>query len=136
MEWHASHRFPCEPESSRSARRFCAEQLVAVFGEAIVELDSFDTAALVVSELITNSVNAGSILICLNLRVAASALRITVHDDADGLPSQRDAQSADVHGRGLAIIDSLCTEWGVTVAGDGKRVWADVELPPELSHVA
>jgi hypothetical protein len=136
MEWHASHRFPCAPESSRNARTFCAEQLVAVFGESVVEVDSFDIAALVVSELVTNSVNAGSVLICLNLRVAASALRITVHDDAAALPSQRQATSADVHGRGLAIIDSLCMEWGVTVAPDGKRVWADVELPPGLSHVA
>ena len=136
MTWKVSRSYRPDPRSSRSARAFCTQQLGAVLGDSALFADTYHTAALIVSELVTNAVNAGSATICLRLEVADAALRISVRDDAAGTPRERHADVDDVHGRGLAIVDSLSRTWGVTELEQGKRVWADVALPGDLARAA
>ena len=88
---------------------------------------------LVVSELVGNAVRHGRPPVGLRLRKTDSGVRVDVHDespstrpDAPGLVGA-DAES----GRGLFLVDAVSAETGVeNIAGDGKRVWAQVEPEP------
>jgi anti-sigma regulatory factor (Ser/Thr protein kinase) len=85
-------------------------------------------AEYVVSELVTNAVNASTrdgepacdelgrlLTIGLALRAGSGLLRIEVWDRADGTPVARDAGSDAVSGRGLAMIAYFSSaRWGWT----------------------
>jgi anti-sigma regulatory factor (Ser/Thr protein kinase) len=114
---------------------FCAEQLADYLGSTEVALEVVDTARLIVSELITNAVNASCSGTDLQLSCEGGSLRIAVDDDGDGLPTMRTAEQRDENGRGLAIIAALAANWGVVdYPNDGKQVWAEVTLPLALNR--
>ena len=75
---------------------------------------SLEDVVLVVSELVTNSVRAGAKTISVRLQLSDDRLQLQVADDADGVPTPREAQPHDVRGRGLAITEALADEWGVS----------------------
>ncbi|MEW1697447.1 ATP-binding protein [Streptomyces sp. NPDC091278] len=88
-----------------------------------------DTVALVVSELITNAVvhTASGRVIC-ELREGEETLRIAVRDEGGPAgPRIRDC-GEDERGRGLLIVDALCTAWGAERTGHGTAqvVWAEL----------
>jgi Histidine kinase-like ATPase domain len=104
---------------------------------------SIDVTELLVSELITNVVqastgpdgkplydDAGNLhLLWVRLLSDHSHLLIEVWDDLPGLlgaPAMRNASPEQESGRGLAMVDTLCDDWGwENVPGrSGKRVWA------------
>ncbi|WP_229916527.1 ATP-binding protein [Streptomyces hydrogenans] len=129
------HRFafelPARTESVGRARRLTEERLV-LWGRGP---EIRDTAALVVSELVTNAVlhTASSRIVC-ELRQGADALRIAVRDEGGPAgPRIRDC-GADERGRGLLIVDALCASWGAERTGHGTAqiVWA--ELPHHLGE--
>jgi anti-sigma regulatory factor (Ser/Thr protein kinase) len=83
------------------------------------------TAALLVSELVTNAVrhDAGK-EITLSIRTRHGRLRVEVHDSASGMPdptAETDEEAED--GRGLLLVDSLADEWGFYQTPDGKAVY-------------
>ncbi|WP_369225918.1 ATP-binding protein [Streptomyces sp. R39] len=88
-----------------------------------------DTAELVVTELVTNSVrHARSTTIRVTVRrLAGGTVQVAVidmsHDMPVLLPPTEDAED----GRGLAVIDAVSTQWGTDLLPWGKRVWADLE---------
>lgn len=90
--------------------------------------DVIANAEMIVSELLTNAVNAR----CSGTEVMLSArdgrVRIEVHDDADGLPELQQPAITDQRGRGLLIVSALSTDWGVECSARGKRVWAELAL--------
>lgn len=89
-----------------------------------------EDAALVVSELVGNSVRAGcgeSFL--LRLDWTPRRLRIEVHDDAPGQPQLVHAEPIAETGRGMWIVSQLAVRWGVTAKRPGKVVWAEIALP-------
>jgi signal transduction histidine kinase len=92
---------------------------------ADVEFD----AILIASELVTNSIQAGSTQVVLTVRVHRSRVRLTVGDDGAGLPQIVYSGRDEPHGRGLALVGALAREWGVDLVPIGKEVWADVALP-------
>ncbi|MDV5149390.1 ATP-binding protein [Streptomyces sp. SBC-4] len=88
-----------------------------------------DTVALVVSELVTNAVvhTASNRVIC-ELREGEDTLRIAVRDEGGPAgPRMRDC-GEDERGRGLLIVDALCTAWGADRTGHGTAqiVWAEL----------
>jgi signal transduction histidine kinase len=85
-----------------------------------------DDAELIVSELVTNAIDADCGGAQLTVTVEAGVVRIEVEDDASGLPQPADAGSNDERGRGLAIVAALSTRWGYERLGRGKRVWAEL----------
>ena len=94
------------------------------------------SAAVVVSELVTNAmIHVGS---DINLTVSEyrQAIRIAVRDNSPDLPVER-PEAVDVHGRGLAIVAGLSSAWGVLPGpGGGKVVWAVLDGSPGPTPVA
>ncbi|MEW2382600.1 ATP-binding protein [Micromonospora sp. NPDC047707] len=87
---------------------------------------SMDDAVLIADELVANAVRHGGG--CLRLQIqAGSRVTIAAVDGSAVVPRRRDPDGDG--GRGLAIIEALCDEWGVTDLDDGhKCVW--VRLRP------
>ncbi|MDX2696371.1 ATP-binding protein [Streptomyces ipomoeae] len=91
--------------------------------------DTCDTAALVVSELVTNAiVHTASTQIVCELHDGDELVRIAVRDEgcAPGEPHPSPQRPEEEHGRGLLLIESLCRSWGAQPSGLGLLVWADL----------
>jgi anti-sigma regulatory factor (Ser/Thr protein kinase) len=93
-------------------------------------------AALIVSELVTNSVLHASVgpnqALTVELTTLEDRLRITVIDPGSRLEPRLAPPNADTPGGfGLVVVDELCTAWGVARDGIGTtRVWCDLLLEP------
>ncbi|SFE08486.1 Histidine kinase-like ATPase domain-containing protein [Actinacidiphila alni] len=117
--------WPHGPRSVGRARRLLVHHLAAW---DLAHLT--DTAELIVSELVTNSVNHAreprGRLIATRFERVDSGVRIEVHDANDHKPERREALSDEESGRGLALVDALTDgRWGVSDRpGVGKLVWA------------
>lgn len=122
-------RFPATPRSVARARRAVSGAL----GEWGVGQADVATAALVVSELVTNAVRHGLVpgrLVELRLTYdLGKAVNVEVSDAGDGRPPtgtaapplpDDDAES----GRGLALVAAFADAWGVDDRVVGKTVWA------------
>lgn len=89
-----------------------------------------DSAALVVSELVTNSVRHAKVprgrLIRTRFERLGTGIRIEVHDAPGIRPELRSAAPDAESGRGLALVDVITSgQWGVSERGGvGKLVWA------------
>jgi len=130
-----SHRYPCDLTSPSQARDFTTRELGHSL-RAIEEAEEFiDRAVLVVSELMTNAVNAQCHTTTLTIVIHSDRVRVAVHDDATGRPVMQHAAPADDHGRGLQIVRSVTPSWGVDYDQVGKEVWAEISLPDRL-HAA
>jgi anti-sigma regulatory factor (Ser/Thr protein kinase) len=121
--------FPCHRSTPQRAREFCLRFLREVLPGNSAARDVIDGCLLVVSELGTNAVQAGSTMVGISVEVHRDHVRLAVDDDGPGLPGPVAARASDRRGRGLAIVDSLSRAWGVQPQPHGKRVWADVAIP-------
>ncbi|MEU5882370.1 ATP-binding protein [Spirillospora sp. NPDC047279] len=94
-----------------------------------------DDAAVVTSELVTNSLNAEPrrIVFTIDHERRAGTVHITVWDDASGAPELREPDYVSQSGRGLHIVNGLSAEWGWERAEGlgGKYVWAKLGPKPE-----
>lgn len=87
-------------------------------------------AELVVSELVSNVVRHVGGLFDVRWQRAGDVLRVEVTDR--GSPLDLRVPETEVlaeSGRGLLIVDSLSSAWGVVHAPDGKMVWAELTMP-------
>ncbi len=95
-------------------------------------------AALIVSELVTNSVIHADVgpsrSLTLDCAILEDRLRITVTDPGSGhVPQLRGPDEESRGGLGLQIVDKLSSEWGVTRDSAGRTsVWCDLllDVPP------
>jgi anti-sigma regulatory factor (Ser/Thr protein kinase) len=90
-----------------------------------------DTAELVVSELVTNSVRASARLtgpvVRLWLGSDRARMLIQVWDAVGEMPARRDAGPQSETGRGLMLVAELTSRWDACrVQGGGKVTWAVV----------
>jgi anti-sigma regulatory factor (Ser/Thr protein kinase) len=84
-----------------------------------------DDVMLVASELVTNVVlhtQHGGRVLAWN----SDPVRLEVHDTSPRPPVVTDTQPG---GRGLRIIDAICSSWGTTIVPTGKVVWAEFGRP-------
>jgi anti-sigma regulatory factor (Ser/Thr protein kinase) len=92
-----------------------------------------DDAALVVSELVSNSVRHararqdGTLLV--SLRLMPEELIVEVTDGGGGEPVMQAAAADAATGRGLVVIDALARRWGTRYDAAGTTVWAVLRLP-------
>lgn len=114
---------PFSAEAPSRARAFVAGR-TAGLPEPVVA-----TAALLVSELVSNAVRHGAPNICLHVRVDPDRVVVAVRDGAAQLPVAPGADLGRTTGRGLLIAAALADAWGVvpedaSTGGRGKTVWA------------
>src|SRR5581483_10608027 len=131
----AETRLVATPAAASAARRFIVETLEEWDLETAV-----DDAVLCGSELVTNAVlHAGGELV---VRLTNSDGEVLL-EVVDEMPLQLSAvqprttglDNAGMTGRGLSVLATLATEWGVDRvdlegAGEGKVVWARFPVEP------
>jgi anti-sigma regulatory factor (Ser/Thr protein kinase) len=125
--------------SAATVARRAAEQL---FADAL-DRSRLGDLALVVSELVTNAVVHGRGAIALKLQRDGEIVRGEVVDEGGGFEREiRERGPDDLGGRGLMIVESLSSRWGVYEGT--THVWfeldpgaTDLELTePELGEPA
>src|SRR4051812_23880356 len=125
LEATAALRLPPDPRSAREARKFIAEFCTA----AQLPEDFCFTAALMVSELVTNAVIHGRTSATIEVHRPPGTLRVAVRDDNPQLPPLGDKPTLDAEsGRGLMIVAALADRWGVEQAIDGKAIWFELNV--------
>jgi anti-sigma regulatory factor (Ser/Thr protein kinase) len=119
-----SSTLPAEPSAVRDARVRVRDTLTGW------DLDDLSfTAELLVSELVTNALRyASGGPIGLRL-LRDRTLVCEVRDQSDALPRARQAAEDDENGRGLQVVQRLAKRWGSRLAGSGKVVWCELDLP-------
>jgi anti-sigma regulatory factor (Ser/Thr protein kinase) len=127
MSHTATCDFACDPDTPAQARGWSVEHIVELLPREVA-IPIIDDATLVVSELVTNALRAGCHQATLELAVAEGALRVSVVDDAPGDPHILYAKPEDTNGRGLWLVATIARDWGVTLLGQRKRVWAELAL--------
>ena len=107
--------------SVRDARRFLAVVLED-WGA-----DRFDFGApQVLSELATNAALHARTIFTVHVHQQDECLLIEVSDASPRLPRARHYALDATTGRGIGLVAALSTDWGTTVNGAGKTVWARV----------
>jgi anti-sigma regulatory factor (Ser/Thr protein kinase) len=111
---------PPETKSARKARQFVAD----VIGDAGV---LNDTVALLVSEVASNAVLHARTAFVVTVVLDDSSIRVEVTDGSPQHPTMKQYQADSVTGRGLHLVDTAATRWGVDAAEPGKTVWFEVD---------
>lgn len=103
--------------SVRDARRFVTGQLESWGMVGLVE-----TAALLTSELVTNSVLHARTPIVVSITRGAGIAEIVVRDSSRHLPRRRQHALEATTGRGLELLERLADSWHVSVDDRGKSI--------------
>ncbi|MET7433335.1 SpoIIE family protein phosphatase [Streptomyces flaveolus] len=85
-------------------------------------------AALVVSELVTNSIRYATGPVMLRL-IRDRCLLCEVSDNAHTAPHLRRARRDDEGGRGLFLVAQMSQRWGTRYTASGKTIWAELAIP-------
>lgn len=114
----AVERFSADRTVPRLAREVTRQFLTDAAGPGVA-----DEAALLVSELITNAVEASEPgdRITLSLRVISGLLLIRVVDSAPGFPKAQEPAALQENGYGLFIVEELARTYGHVPMGGGKK---------------
>lgn len=111
------------PEAPGIARR----ELSRWYGDSL-RLDELDTAKLLATELVTNAVLHGHGRIVLRAQLNDDRLLVEVVDEGAGFEHEvRHLEFDELHGRGLAIVDSESSRWGIHEGT--THVWFELERP-------
>lgn len=119
----AKHRLAAHPVSAAEARRLVKASL----GSASLD-DVSDDAALLVTELVSNAVRHAGSELEVTVVLRPGTVRIEVADFSPGgtieaLPADGEAEG----GRGLSIVDTLSSRWGVNTHPGGKTIWFELD---------
>lgn len=112
---------------TRGAPALARRSLASWFAGGL-ERDQLRKAELLVSELVTNAVMHGRGKITLRAQVDENRVLVEVIDEGGGF--ERIARRDDfdsVGGRGLAIVDSEASRWGIHEGT--THVWFELEQP-------
>ncbi|MEP7202951.1 MAG: MEDS domain-containing protein [Ilumatobacteraceae bacterium] len=127
----------CPPPAvatSEAERTFCGEATVLSATRQFVAstlrswgLQQYmEDASIVVSELATNAVIHAHSAFTVGLSSDGTVLRVSVHDASPVLPVVRQPEPTTVSGRGLVLVASIASRWGIELVDDGKLIWAEL----------
>lgn len=108
-----------------AARRFVT-RTVGQWGQDGVEW----SAQLIISELATNAVLHAGTPFTVRLVLTAGVLRLEVDDGSIRAPRERHFGPEATTGRGIALVATLSSAWGVSRRPGGKSVWCEIAPGP------
>ncbi len=115
---------PALPESAAPVRR----ALTDLLGSAATP-DVRDTAALLVTELVTNAARHAGGELRVRAGMRTDVLLVEVSDASPLLPELADMPGWESEsGRGLLLVEALADRWGSDLLPSGKRVWFELSL--------
>jgi anti-sigma regulatory factor (Ser/Thr protein kinase) len=123
----SEREFPADDRAPAAARSFAKDAIGRLLDRSVPP-SVCDDLELIVSELVTNAVRAGSATVHVAVEHLADTLAVHVRDQAAGWPEPRAAGIHDPGGRGLPLVSAISRRWGVRLAGGGKVVWAELPL--------
>ena len=84
-------------------------------------------AELVVTELVTNAIIHAETGCQVTVERTRNGVRISVADgDGTSRPRPQPFDLEREGGRGLLIVSTLASDWGISPGDEGKTVWADL----------
>jgi anti-sigma regulatory factor (Ser/Thr protein kinase) len=86
------------------------------------------TCLQLISELATNAVIHARTEFTLELSRHQDKLRVCVRDASTARPGLRRYGEDSTTGRGLRLVESMASDWGVQPAAFGKIIWFEVDL--------
>ncbi|MGH8996458.1 MAG: ATP-binding protein [Acidimicrobiales bacterium] len=113
--------FEAEPAAVSEARAV-VRSLLEPTDEGLVAL-----VVLLADEVVTNAVVHGEGPVDLAIDANEDRVKVMVRDRSDGRVSPRRAPQLSEGGRGLSIVQSIASRWGVSTARPGKTVWFEVD---------
>ena len=116
--------FPPSLQTPRAARDAVSLVAADIPGQAL------QTARLLTSELVTNSVKFGPpapAIVGVFIEVARERIRIEISDEAEARPRLR--PPSDDGGYGLTLVDTLASRWGAEREGERNLAWFELALP-------
>lgn len=119
-----SSELPRDPSCGRVARRLLQER----FGDEVDPAVLAD-AKTVVTELVNNAYTHGHGAIELRVQMLDDRLRVEVVDQGKGASLGVREESVSGGGRGLRIVQSMSSEWGVFEGT--THVWAEIDTEVE-----
>lgn len=120
-----------EPDAVPRARRFVRTTLRDHYRQRVERAECDEVAAdaqLVIAELATNALLHAGPPVTVRLVVDDDVCRLEVRDRSRVAPVPALSGPAAMSGRGLAMVDSLASRWGVHPTADGKVVWAELRV--------
>lgn len=111
------------PSDIGSARHFVS---LSLREHGLADFES--PMCLVASELCTNAVLHARTAFTVSVERRADLLLLEVIDGDETSPAFVAHGALDVNGRGLQIVDTLSSSWGVWPRQVGKSVWASFSL--------
>lgn len=86
-----------------------------------------DTAALLVSEVVTNAVVHGTGEVEVRATLSGARLRVEVCDGSSTLPRAAHRGAEAESGRGVLLVEAMADAWGAEPVTGGKRVWFELD---------
>jgi anti-sigma regulatory factor (Ser/Thr protein kinase) len=121
---------PAGPAAGSQARtvvrRLCAE--------AGIDANGTEVVLLVAHELVANAVEHGSGTPVLTLTMDDVRLRVEVTDHDATVPTATPlSDELTERGRGLMLVDTLASSWGVDPSPEGKTVWCEIDVAADAA---
>jgi anti-sigma regulatory factor (Ser/Thr protein kinase) len=114
----ANWNLPAALETVRQAREYVSQ--------CLAEMTSIDVdhPALVVSELVTNSVIHAATDVTITLELWQYMIKLVVEDFSSQVPRVSALDVSSETGRGMNLVEKFSDLWGFELTDHGKRVWA------------
>lgn len=126
--WSYSATFPAEERTAARSRTFVRSHLQ---DHDLPEMCA--DVEVVTSELVTNAVRHAGTGVTLGLTGDAHSVRISVQDGgvARKLEALPPGHWSAGGGRGLLIVSTISSDWGVERGAATTMVWACFDIPPQ-----
>jgi anti-sigma regulatory factor (Ser/Thr protein kinase) len=118
----ASTDLPADITAPLLGRRF----VVAALGALGLNQWS-ETAALLASELVTNSLVHAVPPYRIAVETGEGVVRVGVSDGTSAGPQVRPHDPDQTSGRGIRLVETLADRWGVHLGDGGKSVWFELD---------
>jgi anti-sigma regulatory factor (Ser/Thr protein kinase) len=91
-------------------------------------LDREEPVTAIVAELVANAVRHARTPVELYLKRLPGRIRVEVKDGSAAMPKLFVPKPLQEGRRGLFLVDTYATTWGIEPTEGGKTVWAEVAL--------